>query len=87
MSGLLRNPGKKLTRNDAFDWFHTIVRVAYCHAVLLDGRWATQVDIVRTAIVDAGSTARMAAIFSGSDDGVERFLREIESAAQPAATP
>src|SRR5437879_2421994 len=28
---------KNVTRNDAFDWFHTVVPLAYCQAMLLDG--------------------------------------------------
>lgn len=76
--GLLTNPGKNLTRNDAFDWFHAVVPVAYCQGVLLDGHWARQTEIVVDTLANGGLRAQMAAIFSGRGNGVERFLREIE---------
>jgi hypothetical protein len=75
---LLIDPRKTLTRNDAFDWFHTVVPLAYCQAVLLDGHWARQTQIVTKMLADAGSTAALAAVFSGRGDGVESFLREVE---------
>lgn len=74
---LLVDPGKKLTRNDAFDWFHTVVPLAYCQAMLLDGHWANQAEIVTKMLADAGSKAQLAAVFSGRGDGVERFLSHL----------
>jgi hypothetical protein len=81
---LLADPGKKLTRNDAFDWFHTVVPLAYCQAMLLDGHWARQAEIVTKILVDAGSKASLAGVFSGRGDGVERFLREVEGSSVAA---
>ncbi len=75
---LLADAAKKLTRNDAFDWFHTVVPLAYGHAILLDGHWARQAEIVARALAKGGSKAPVAAVFSAKGDGVERFLREVE---------
>jgi hypothetical protein len=81
---LLADPGKKLTRNDAFDWFHTVVPLAYCQAMLVDGHWARQAEIVTKTLADAGSKAPLAAVFSGRRGGVERFLREVEASSSAA---
>jgi hypothetical protein len=78
VAGLLINRGTNLTRNDAFDWFHTVVPLAYCHAALLDGHWARQAEIATEKLRAAGSTAPLASVFSGRDNGVERFLRHVE---------
>jgi hypothetical protein len=37
-------------RSDAVDVCHAIVAVSYCDLVLLDGRWAAQVDTARKRI-------------------------------------
>lgn len=74
---LLVNPAKKINKSDFFDFGHAVVPVAYCDYVLLDSHWRTQVEIARTRIAAAGLTFPMAQVFSAQ--GIERFLRELES--------
>jgi len=39
-----------IDHNDAMDFFHAVVPVAYCDLVLLDKYWETQVDRVRSRL-------------------------------------
>jgi len=79
MAGLMRDRSAPITANDALDFFHTIVPVAYCDFVLLDGRWRDQVDRLRvrlrrlrldfplaTALSGAGAVERLIATLEGS---------------------
>lgn len=68
---------KQTTRNDAMDFFHTIVPVAYCDYVLLDKHWAAQVGHARSRFKRAGMSVPMAAIFSRGRIGVEQLLHEL----------
>lgn len=79
MTLLVDAPGKKLTRNDAFDWFHAVVPASWCELVLLDGHWAYSVNRVRTLLNDRGAPFPIATAFSQRDDGVEAFLRTLEA--------
>ena len=62
---LLADPSKRLTRNDAFGRCHTVVPLAYCQAMLLDGHWARQVEIVMK-ILAAGCENRLYVICAPS---------------------
>lgn len=68
---------KQTTQNDAMDFFHTIVPVAYCDYVLLDKHWAAQVDQARSHFKRVGMSVPMAAIFSRGRTGVEQLLDEL----------
>jgi len=74
----LKNKQIKVSRNHAIDVSHAVVAVAYCDYVLLDGHWATQVEQAKKRIIDGGLSVPMAKVFSEKNDGIERFLQEIE---------
>ena len=76
---LLVDKGTRITRNHAIDLMHAVVPVSYCDFVLLDKHWETQVDRVRSRLKMAGMTVPMGKVFSGKANGVDRFLRELES--------
>jgi hypothetical protein len=69
----------KNRRNHAMDISHAIVAVAYCEYVLLDGHWVTQVEHARKRIRDGGALFHMAKVFSEKEDGLKKFLQELES--------
>lgn len=77
---LILDKGKKITRNDAFDFFHAVVPVAYCEFVLLDKYWETQVGRVRCRFQASRIPVPMAAVFSRTKNGLDRFARELERA-------
>jgi hypothetical protein len=77
---LILDKGTKITRNDAFDFFHTVVPVAYCDFVLLDGYWETQIDRVRSRFQASDPSVPMAMVFSRRREGIERFVRQLEQA-------
>lgn len=70
----------KITRQQAMDFLHAVVPVAYCDLVLLDKYWGTQVDRIRTRLQKVGMTVPIAMVFSEKANGVERFIIELESA-------
>ena len=65
-----------LTLNDAIDFLHAAVPVAFCDAVLLDGATWDAVERARRNLPGV----KMAAAFSGRGDGVERFLAHLARA-------
>jgi hypothetical protein len=76
---VLRDGGMRITRNHAVDFLHATVPVSYCDLVLLDRHWTTQVEKVRARLKTAGIDVPIARVFSEADNGVERFLRDLES--------
>ena len=74
----MRDKGAAITPNDAMDFFHTIVPVAYCDFVLLDGRWRDQVDRLRARLQRAGVDFPLATVLSGSG-AVERLIAALEA--------
>ena len=78
VAGLMRDKGAAITPNDAMDFFHTIVPVAYCDFVLLDGRWRDQVDRLRKRLQRAGVDFPLATVFSGSG-AAERLIVALEA--------
>ncbi len=75
---LLLDGGTRLVRNHAIDLLRAVVPVAYCDLVLLDKHWQTQVDRVRSYFGEAGISVPVAKVFSAKENGIERFLRELE---------
>jgi hypothetical protein len=65
LAGLMRDKTSTITANDAMDFFHTVVPVAYCDIVLLDGKWRDQVDRVRSRLDRAGVHFPLATVLSG----------------------
>jgi hypothetical protein len=47
--------------------------------------WFHTVEIVMKILADAGSKALLAAVFSGREDGVGRFLHDVEGSSVAAA--
>ena len=75
----MENRKLKITRKHAIDLLHAVVPVAYCDFVLLDKNWRTQVEHARTRFNKAGLSVPIARIFSEQENGIERFLYELES--------
>src|SRR5262249_24093183 len=75
---LILDKGTKITRNYALDFFHTVVPVAYCDFVLLDGYWETQVNRARSSFQVSDFPVPMAAVYSRRRAGLERFIRQLE---------
>ncbi len=61
-----------ITPNDAIDFLHAAIPVTYCDVVLLDGGTADLVERARRKLDATG--IRMATVFPGRGDGIERFL-------------
>jgi hypothetical protein len=78
VAGLMRDKTAAITPNDAMDFFHTIVPVAYCDIVLLDGRWRDQVDRVRSRLDRAGVQFPLARVLSGAD-ALESLIKAVEA--------
>ena len=67
---------RAITPNDAIDFLHAAIPVTYCDVVLLDGATADLVERARRKL--NGTGIRMATVFPGRRDGVERFLALLE---------
>lgn len=78
VGGLLRDSSTPVTANDALDFFHTIVPVAYADFVLLDGRWRDQVDRLRVRLRRIGVEFPLATAFS-SGGAIERLMAALEA--------
>ena len=74
---LVVDKGKQVTRNDAMDFFHAVVPLAYCDYVLLDKHWAAQVGHARFRFDETSMSVPMAAIFSRGPTGVKQLLHEL----------
>jgi hypothetical protein len=77
LAGLMRDRSAPITVNDALDFFHTIVPVAYSDFVLLDGRWRDQVDRLRVRLKRTGVTFPLATVLSGAD-AIDRLIEILE---------
>ena len=78
VAGLMRDKTSVITPNDGLDFFHTIVPVAYCDFVLLDGKWRDQVERVRTRLDRAGARFPLATVFSGAE-AIEKLIEGLET--------
>ncbi len=78
VAGLMRDKSTSITPNDALDFFHTIVPVAYSDFALLDGRWRDQVDRLRTRLQRIGVQFPLAIVFSGRG-AIERLISALEA--------
>ncbi len=78
MRPLLKDKQRVVTRNDAFDFYHAVVPVAYCDFVLLDKSWETYVDQARLSLNGSGASVPIARVFSLKKGGLDRFFRELE---------
>ena len=83
MRAFLIDKRKRVTRNDAMDFFHAVVSVAYCDFVLLDKYWETLVNRVRSRFRQVDASVPMATVFSKKTNGIERCLQWLESGVGP----
>jgi len=67
-----------LSSNDALDFLHGVVPIAYSDYVLLDRRWASLGRQAVQRLRSAGHETRVAEIFSGEQGQVEMFLLSLE---------
>ena len=77
MASLMRDNSAPITPNDALDFFHTIVPVAYADFVLLDARWRDQVDRLRVRLKRIGVEFPLATVFSGAG-AIDRLIAGLE---------
>jgi hypothetical protein len=77
VASLLRDRRTGFTRNDAMDFFHTVVPAAYCDYVLLDGRWRDQVDRLRLRLERVDRQFPLAEALSGGS-AVRRLIERLE---------
>jgi len=70
---------RPITLNDAIDWQHAIVPLAFCDAVLLDGATAHAAEQVRHKLSDIP----MARVFTGGGDGIDRFIEALAERRRP----
>ncbi len=76
VAGLMRDKTAPITPNDALDFFHTIVPVAYSDFVLLDGRWRDQVDRLRARLRRTGVEFPLASALSGAS-AIETLIENL----------
>ncbi len=81
VAGLLRDKSAPITPNDALDFFHTIVPVAYCDFVLLDARWRDQVDRLRARLKRTGVKFPLASAISGAG-AIETLIASLEGSSR-----
>lgn len=77
--GFLIDRSIPVTRNHAIDFMHAAVPISYADYVLLDKHWKVQVERVRARLEQAQIDAPFAEVYSKAQDGVERFLCQLES--------
>lgn len=68
-----------ITANDIIDWQHSILPVSCCDYVLLDGKWEQRVQEMKRRTVRQGLNFKFAKCYSKRNDGLNRFLNDIES--------
>lgn len=71
-------PDMRLSPNDAMDFLHAVVPIAYSDFVLLDRRWASLGRQAVQRLQGAGHRAHMSDIFSSKRGQVEDFLASVE---------
>jgi hypothetical protein len=83
MSELMReltiDSNASITVNDIVDWQHAILPVSCCDYVLLDGKWEQRVRALTNRATQQGLHFTFAKCFSKRDNGLDRFLSELEA--------
>ena len=69
-----------VNRNDAGDYHHAVISIAYCDYTLLDGKWEDLNERMIRRFNELSLPIRTAKVFSARRQGVERFLEELEHA-------
>ncbi|MBN5048955.1 hypothetical protein JY456_01165 [Stenotrophomonas maltophilia] len=82
---LVLDTNASISNNDALDLMHAVDAVDHCDLVLLDKAWERRVNALRQRIAQTKIDMPVAACFSKSNDGIERFLDSIERWPEQAA--
>ena len=72
---LVSHKKAKLRRNDWVDIFHTIVPVAYCDFVLIDGQWR---DFIEKSGLTYPKIAKVYSKKKGIENNIDGFFKDIE---------
>jgi len=79
MRGFYLDPNASIQENDIFDMIHAAMPLNCCDYVLLDGPWMERVEKMRLRIAKAQIDMPIAKCFSQRNNGVTRFLEDLES--------
>lgn len=85
MRPLLKDKQRPITQNDAFDFYHAVVPVAYCDFVILDKSWEAHVTQAFPRLKSWGMSAPIAKVYSLKAGGLDRFILELEQWATKSA--
>ena len=79
LGSILRDYNKVLTANDAMDFFHAVVPIAYCDFVLLDAQWEHRVKEVSERLIQHNIGIKQADVFSDKLGRLEHFFECLEN--------
>jgi len=79
MRGFALDQNAPLSDHNIIDLFHAAMPVNCCDFVLLDGAWEARVETMRQRIADIDPGMVMARCYSRRNDGLGRFLTDLES--------
>jgi hypothetical protein len=79
MRGFHLDPAAPISDSDVIDMLHATMPINCCDYVLLDGAWAERVEKMKKRIAKVGSTMPLAKCFSSRNQGVQAFLKDIET--------
>lgn len=74
----IKDGRKRITPNDAMDFFHAVVPASYCSVVLLDGFWADQINRIRRRLSQTDPQIRLARTISQRDGGITRLFEVLD---------
>jgi hypothetical protein len=69
----------RISDNDVIDLLHALMPINCCDFVLLDGAWEERVARLKQRIANAGSVLPLAQCYSRRNDGISRFLDDLDS--------
>ena len=79
LGSLLLDPAKIIRPNDAIDFLHAVVPVAYCDFALLDSQWKHRVSVVAQRFNEQALQVRIAQVFSDRADDIAQFFEALET--------
>jgi hypothetical protein len=79
LGSLLLDPAKIVGPNDATDFLHAVVPVAYCDFALLDSQWKHRVAVVAKRFSDQDLSVRVAQVFCDRPDDITQFFTALET--------
>lgn len=77
LGNIMLDPAKKITPNDAIDFMHTVVPVAYCDFALLDAQWKHRVSSVVRRFREQNLQVRVARVFGGTPEDLEALFEAV----------